>query len=115
MSPARPWFRYDVFLSYSHRNKDWVRGWLVPHLKDAGLKVCIDHESFTPGAPLMTEMERAALESRKTVCILTPEYLQSEWTEFENIMVQTGDPAARQRRLIPLLLSPCALPPRWAS
>src|SRR5215468_2047166 len=99
MPPARLRFRYDVFLSYSHRNKEWVRDWLVPRLKDAGLKVCIDHESFAAGAPSITEMECAVLQSRKTLCILTPEYLQSEWAEFENLLLQTRDPAARQRQL----------------
>jgi hypothetical protein len=113
MNPAkRQRLRYDVFISYSHRNKEWVRGWLVPQLKNAELKVCIDHESFEPGAPSITEMERAVLQSRTTVLVLTPEYLQSEWTEFENILVQTLDPAAHQRRLLPVLLVRCELPLR---
>ena len=115
VNPARrsP-FRYDAFISYSHRNKEWVREWLVPHMQNAGLTVCIDHESFEPGAPSITEMERAVLQSRKTVLVLTPEYLQSGWTEFENILVQTPDPAAHQRRLIPVLLLRCELPLRIA-
>ena len=108
-------FRYDVFISYSHRDKGWVRGWLVPQLKGAGLKVCIDVETFEPGAPSVTEMERAVVQSRKTVAVLTPEYVQSSWAEFENIMIQTLDPAARQRRLIPVLWKRCELPPRIAS
>lgn len=115
MSPDKPRrFKYDVFISYSHRNKEWVRDWLVPRLKNAGLKVCIDHESFAPGAPLLTEMERAVVYSRKTVAVLTPAYVVrgSGWTEFENILVQTLDPAAHQRRLIPLLLERCELPVR---
>jgi len=112
MSPTRPRFRYDVFLSYSHHNREWVRDWLVPQLQQAGLTVCIDYASLTPGAPSITEIERTVLQSRKIVCILTPEYLQSGWTEFENLLVQTPDPAARQQRLIPLLLSPCAPPLR---
>jgi hypothetical protein len=103
---SRQPYRYDAFISYSHRNRDWVHNWLVPRLKHAGLKVCIDSESFEPGAPSLTEMERAVLRSRKTVLLLTPEYLQSGWTEFENILVQTLDPAAHQRRLIPVLLLP---------
>ncbi len=116
MSPSQQRrFRYDVFISYSHRNQEWVRGWLVPQLKDAGLRVCIDHESFEPGAPSITEMERAVLQSRKTVLVLTPEYLQSAWAEFENILVQTIDPAARDRRLIPVLFIPCTLPLRIGS
>jgi AAA-like domain/TIR domain len=112
MSPSRQRFRYDVFISYSHRDKDWVRGWLVPRLKDAAVRVCIDHESFEPGAHSITEMERAVLQSRKTVLILTPDYLQSEWSAFENILVQTLDPAGRHRRLLPVLLVHCEPPPR---
>ena len=108
-------FRYDVFISYSHRNRDWVDGWLVSQLKNAGLKVCIDHEDFEPGAPSITEMERAVLQSRKTVLILTPEYLQSSWAEYENILVQTLDPAAHERRLVPLLFSQCEMPLRLSS
>ena len=112
VNPSRQRFRYDVFISYSHRDKDWVRGWLVPRLKDAAVRVCIDHESFEPGAPSVTEMERAVRQSRKTILILTPEYLVSEWSAFENILVQTLDPAGRQRRLLPVFLVRCELPLR---
>jgi hypothetical protein len=78
VSPVKPQrFKYDIFVSYSHRDQNWVRSWLVSRLKGAGLKVCIDYEDFEPGAPSITEMERAVLQSRKTVLILTPEYLQS--------------------------------------
>jgi hypothetical protein len=41
---------------------------------------------------------------RKTLLILTPDYLESGWGEAENVMVQTLDPASRERRLIPLLV-----------
>jgi hypothetical protein len=105
-------FRYDVFVSYSHVDKNWVREWLVPCLKEASLSVCVDYECFKPGSPSIIEMERAALQSRKTVLVLTPGYLRSEWAEFENILVQTADPAGRRQRLVPLLLARCDLPPR---
>lgn len=105
-------FRYHVFVSYSHRDQAWVTRWLVPRLKRARLKVCLDVESFEPGAPSLTEMERAVRESRKTLLVLTPNYLRSQWTEFENVLVQTIDPAARARRVIPLLLGRCRVPLR---
>ena len=35
-------YRYDVFISYSHADKAWVHGELLPRLEEAGLKVCID-------------------------------------------------------------------------
>jgi hypothetical protein len=103
---------YDAFISYSHRNQEWVRGWLLPQLEETGVRVFIDFRDFEPGAPLLTEMERAVLESRKMLLVLTPDYLASEWAEFENILASTLDPAARRRRVIPLLLKPCELPLR---
>lgn len=105
-------FRYDVFVSYSHKDSAWVRNMLLPRLEAEGLHVCIDYRDFEPGAPILTEMERAVLESRKTLLVLTPAYLASEWAEFENILASTLDPAARRRRVIPLLLKPCELPLR---
>jgi hypothetical protein len=103
---------YDAFISYSHHDKTWVHGTLLLRLEAADLRVCIDFRNFELGAPSLTEMERAVLQSRKTLLVLTPDYLASEWTEFENILASTLDPAARRRRVIPLLLKPCKPPLR---
>lgn len=103
-------FRYDVFISYSRKNEAWVQGELLPRLTGQGFSVCIDTECFDLGAPSLTEMERAILTSRKTVLVLTPEYLGSDWTQFERLLLQTLDPINRQRRLIPLLLTKSDLP-----
>lgn len=105
-------FNYDVFISYSHHNAKWVREWLLPPLEAAGITVCIDFRDFEPGAPSLTEMERAVKESRKTLLVLTPNYTASDWTEFENILAQTLDPAARKRRVLPILIEHCELPLR---
>jgi TOMM system kinase/cyclase fusion protein len=112
MAQKRDEFEFDVFISYSHRNEDWVCEWLLPRLRKRRLRVCLDREAFEPGEPSVLAMERAVLTSRKTLLVLTPEYVASEWTEFENLLVQTQDPSARQRRLIPLLVNPCDVPLR---
>jgi hypothetical protein len=105
-------FEYDVFISYSSKDKAWVRGELLPRLEASSLRVCIDYRDFRPGAPSVTEIERAVLTSRKTVLVLTPDYVASAWTEFETLMLQTLDPAARQRRIVPLLKVRVELPLR---
>lgn len=112
MSEQSPNFDYDVFISYSSQNKDWVRGELLQQLDAAGLKTFIDFRDFEVGAPSINEMERGVLTSRRTLLVLTPAYIKSEWTEFENLMLQTLDPANRARRLIPLLRERCELPLR---
>ena len=60
-------------------------------------------------------MERGVAKSRKTLAVLTPAYLNSEWAEIENIMSQTLGPANRARRLIPLLKQDCQAPLRIAA
>lgn len=107
-------YPYDVFISYSHVDRAWVESELLPRLESAGLKVIIDYRDFEVGAPSLVNMERAVDTSRHTLIVLTPDWVQSEWTEFESLLVTTVDPAARRRKLIPLLLKPCKPPSRIA-
>lgn len=105
-------FKYDVFVSYSSANKEWVRKTFVPILENAGLKVCDYYRDFDVGAPIVMEMERAILESKKTIPIFSPAYLKSGWTEFESLMFQTLDAANRNRRVLPVMFENCELPLR---
>ena len=105
-------FKYDVFISYSSNDKEWVRSELLSQIENAGLKAFIDFRDFIRGAPSIKEMERGVKECRKTLLVLTPAYNESEWCEIENIMSQTLDPANRELRLIPLLKAPCEKPLR---
>jgi len=105
-------FEYDVFISYSSQDKDWVRGDLLRALEQRGLRVIVDFRDFRPGAPSIKEIERAILTSRKTLLILTPDYLASQWTEFENLLLQTLEPSNQNLRLIPLLKARYDLPIR---
>ena len=107
-------FSYDVFVSYSHADSEWVWSWLVPRLKTANLRVCIDRESFDIGSPSLINMERAVATSRHTLLVLTPAWVTSEWTQFESLLVQTSDPVGLRRRLVPVLRKPCDLPLRLA-
>ncbi len=57
---------YDVFISYSHTDKEWGQGWLLPELEKAKLRVCIDFHNFSFGLPSLTNMEQAVDHSRHT-------------------------------------------------
>jgi len=107
-------YQYDVFVSYSHANQTWVWDELLLKLEQAGLKVCIDDRDFEIGVPILTNVERAVDNSCHTLLVLTPAWVESEWTELESLLAGTVDPAGRRRKLIPLMLSPCRLPPRIA-
>ena len=109
-TPGSPPYNYDVFISYSHSDQAWVTTDLLSKLEQKGLQVCIDYRDFEAGAPSVNEMRRAVTTSRKTLLVLTKNYLESAWTEFEVLMISTMDPANRQRRLIPLRKEECQLP-----
>lgn len=108
-----PTYKYDVFLSYSHRDGEWVRGQLLPRLREAGLKVIYD-DLFELGVASVINMERAVEDSRCTLVVLTPSWVKSQWTEFEELLTTTKDPSGRRKRLIPLRLEPCDPPSRIA-
>lgn len=84
----------------------------MKRIEAAGLKAFIDYRDFKRGAPSIKECERGVLICRKTLLILTPNYLGSGWTDIENVMVQTLDPANETLRLIPLLKADCKKPLR---
>jgi len=110
--PEQLKFNYDVFISYSSRDKQWVRGELLNRVEKAGLRAFIDFRDFKRGAPSIKEMERGVTACRKTLLVLTPDYIESGWCEIENIMLQTLDPANRDLRLIPVLKAQCKKPLR---
>jgi len=105
-------YDYDVFISYSTQNQDWVWGELLIRLESVGLHCCIDDRDFRPGAPAIKEMERAVMTSRKTLLVMTPSYFESEWVDFELLVVQYLNPSNKELRMIPLMKEQCSPPPR---
>jgi hypothetical protein len=103
---------YDIFVSYSHRDKDWICSKLLSNLEQHGFTVMIDYRDFKAGSIGVEEMQRGVLESRHVLLVLTPEYVINEWTKFENAMAQSIDPGAIHHKLIPILRRDCVIPPR---
>ncbi|RQV93386.1 toll/interleukin-1 receptor domain-containing protein, partial [bacterium] len=103
---------YDVFVSYSHKDSEWVHNWLLPNLKAAGVELCIDRDDFDPGAPAIVNMEEAVKRSNKTLGVMTKDWIDSEWADYEALLTRSKDPAGRRRQFVPILLKDCELPDR---
>jgi len=97
-------FKYDVFISYKHDDIEWVQRELIPRLEEANLRLCLDDIEFLAGGAAIVSMQDAVEQSRRTLLVLTPRYMQSHWTRFEMLATRTLDPDAMQRRTIPLLV-----------
>ncbi len=107
---ASPPFEYDVFVDYSRKDAQWVETELVPHLETAGLRVLLDVRDFSAKESITREMERAVQCSRKVLLVLTPAYVESEWTELTWRMALTLDPSNRRHKLVLLLRQKAELP-----
>ncbi len=103
-------FKYDVFISYSSADEEWVEQTLLKTLEDAGLHACIDFRDFPVGRPTIINIQNAVLESRHTVLVITQNWIKSEWTLFESLLIRTKDPGSLHNRTIPLRLDPVELP-----
>jgi tetratricopeptide (TPR) repeat protein len=99
-----------IFISYSSKDKKWVTEWLVPRLEGAGVEVCIDFRDFEIGGVSLHDMRDAVKECQWTILVITQNWIESEWTKFEALILQTQDPLNLKGRMLPLVLEKCSLP-----
>lgn len=74
---------YDVFISYSHNDSDWVRGYLLPMLDSWGLKVAIDNKVFIPGETLDVHIQQTIDQSEHVIFVCTQHFMASSWCLLE--------------------------------
>jgi hypothetical protein len=102
---------YDVFLSYRHTDPDRDHATeLLRDLESKGLRVAIDVRDFAPNEHFLSEMERCIKESRFVLCVVTPQYVDSDHCSEEAIISKTLDMAERRKRLVPLIFERVELP-----
>ena len=76
---------YDAFISYNFNNEHWVLEQLLPNLEGNGssFKLCLHHRDFEPGRNIVDNIVSAVYSSRKTLCVVSRNFLQSEWCSLE--------------------------------
>ncbi|KAF3834884.1 hypothetical protein F7725_027442 [Dissostichus mawsoni] len=76
--------QYDAFISYNIHDEAWICREMLPVLEgEQGWKLCLHHRDFQPGKPIIENITDAIYGSRKTICVITRRYLQSEWCSRE--------------------------------
>lgn len=103
----------DIFLSHNGVDKTWTEKLasdIEANTKGNNLKVFFDKWDIIPGADVPVELGKALRESRHIGLIMSPEAFKSEWVSLEVSTSIYSDPAAKQRKIIPLLRRPCEIP-----
>ena len=86
-------YEYDAFVSFHSDDQDWVSNELQRNLDrtqanaetddDLRFRFCIHERDFVPGGLIEENILRSIESSRKTIVILSKNFLQSVWCEFE--------------------------------
>ncbi|XP_045212236.2 toll-like receptor 4 [Mercenaria mercenaria] len=76
-------FTYDAFISYANENLRFILDKIIPHLEEQEIKLCLHDRDFLPGNNIADNILEAIRNSRKTVVILSNEFLKSKWCLYE--------------------------------
>ena len=75
---------YDAFIAFCHDDDEWVFDTLRPKLEDEhGFHLCIHDRDFVPGAAITENIITAIESSRRVILVLTPNFVESKWCEYE--------------------------------
>ena len=96
----------DFFISYNSADRGWAE-WIAWILEEQGYSVIIQAWDFRPGGNFVLDMQRAAVESLRTVMVLSEAYLQASYTQPEWAAAFKQDPQSTDRKLIPIRVGVC--------
>lgn len=99
----------DFFVSYAKDNRDWAE-WIAWQLENHGYTTVLDVWDFPKGSDFAQEMTDAHRNTKRTIAVLSPAYLNSMFAMAEWNARFTGDGLGKRRLLIPVMVSPCELP-----
>ncbi|XP_068198926.1 toll-like receptor 5 isoform X2 [Antennarius striatus] len=83
-TPAEDEVQYDAFLCFSNNDYRWVEAALLKKLdnqfsEENIFHCCFEARDFLPGQDHLSNIRDAIWGSRKTVCIISKEFLQDGW------------------------------------
>jgi TIR domain len=99
----------DFFISYTSADEDWAE-WIAWQLESAGYTTLIQAWDFRPGMNFVSEMQKGATECRRTIIVLSPQFINSKFTEAEWTSVFAKDPNGELGLLIPVRVAECKPP-----
>ncbi|XP_063404252.1 toll-like receptor 4 [Mytilus trossulus] len=77
-------YDFDAFVSYADEDQNFVHEKFIKHVeRDGELRVCAHKRDFLVGKDIAANITDAIHRSRKTVCIISNNFLNSYWCMFE--------------------------------
>jgi TIR domain len=96
----------DFFISYTQVDRPWAE-WIAWQLEEAGYTTVLQAWDFRPGSNFVLEMQRATVEAKRTIAVLSPDYLAAQFTQPEWMAAFTQDPTGAKGVLLPVRVQKC--------
>ena len=96
---------YDAFISYSSKDSDWVIDQLMNPLEnlDPPYNLCLHERDFLIGVPICDNISKAIEGSKCTICVVSKNWLESDWCQFEFRVAHCLATVEKQIRLLVIL------------
>jgi hypothetical protein len=113
-STSQPEFSNDFFISYHQADSAWAE-WIAWQLNEAGYSTFLLSRDLEAGSNFVSEMDRAMKQSARTVALLSPDFLDSEFTRQEWAAALLADPTDELPKLLPIRIREGELKGPWLS
>ena len=102
--------KFDIFISYSSKDSDWVLENLVDPLENLNpsYKLCVHERDFVVGIPIYHNIKMAVENSKCTVVVVSQNWLKSEWCQAEFRVAHCVGTVEKKIRLLVVLMEPVA-------
>ena len=100
--------RRDFFISYNKADRFWAE-WVAWELEEEGYTTILQDWDFRPGQNFIIRMSQAAQEAERTIAILSPDYLNADYTQPEWAAAFAQDPMGSRGLLLPIRVRECDL------
>jgi tetratricopeptide (TPR) repeat protein len=98
----------DFFISYNRADRSWAE-WIAWQLEEASYSTIIQAWDFRPGSNFVEEMQRATAEAKRTIAVVSPDFLSSEFARSEWNAAFADDPLGNEGKLVPVKVRDCKL------
>ncbi|XP_049884064.1 protein toll-like [Pectinophora gossypiella] len=98
--------RYDAFISFCHKDEEFVRDHLIPGLEAPPhqYKLCVHYRDWIPGEWIPAQIAQSVADSRRTVIVVSQNFLDSIWGRAEFRAANMSAIKERKTRVIVVLL-----------
>lgn len=96
----------DFFISYTKTDEAWAE-WIQGQLEANGQTTVLQSSDFLVGENFVHKIDTALKQARRTVAVLSEQYLRSPWCTAEWTAALSQSPLGEGQRLIPVRIADC--------